>query len=112
MREPSYHQAPRAIDMCAPIGAGLRSLSGGLVHLAETAARTHNFTRGGYLFFAPAEPPKPRTHAADRTRSKRWRAGSKRTKKLARLARKHGRRTPFADPWRGWEPLGWIDETS
>jgi hypothetical protein len=64
-----------------------------------------------FLLFAPIPLGKPKTHAIDRTRSPRWRAGSKRTKKLARLARRAGRRTPFENPWKGWESLGWTTDS-
>lgn len=64
----------------------------------------------GSYFFAPLPKPAPKTHSADRTRSPRWRAGSRRTKKLGRLARRQGRRSPFADPFKGWTDLGWTYE--
>lgn len=53
----------------------------------------------------PVRPVKPRTRAADRTRSPRWRAGTRREKQAAR------RRRPVRDPWAGWTDLGWVDET-
>jgi hypothetical protein len=58
----------------------------------------------------PIPAPKARTHARDRTRSARWQAGSRRTRRLARAARGRGRRSRFADPWGGWEPMGWTTD--
>lgn len=59
-----------------------------------------------WVAWLPPDPPKIPTPAAGRTRSPRWRAGTRRTRKLAR------RRPcpPPADPFAGWKDLGWTEE--
>lgn len=106
----SYHVPPAG--QVAALDVTLRRFSdAGLEFVGMLNRHTEMYTGGAVMFFVPVERPKPKTHARDRTRSKRWQAGSKRIKKAARLARRQGRRTPFADPWRGWETMGCIDET-
>lgn len=59
-------------------------------------------------FWVPSSPVTPArrpTRSADRTRSARWRAGTRRTRRAA------ARRRPARDPWLGWHDLGWVDET-
>lgn len=94
------------VDISAKLGDGLQ-------RLAEGVRRTHKAMFGdrpGWYLAVALPPPRRRTHAADRTRSPRWRAGSRRTKKLARAARRQGRRTPFASPLKGWTDMGWMEE--
>lgn len=55
----------------------------------------------------PPRPAKRRTRSIDRTRSARWRAGSRRTRLLAR---RRGPCPPPRDPWAGWTDLGCISE--
>ncbi len=60
-------------------------------------------------FFAPLppDPRRPRTSSAARTRSARWQAGTRRTR---RLARRPGPSPAPADPMAGWQDLGWISQ--
>jgi len=63
-------------------------------------------------FLAPLPAKtRPKMSSADRTRSPRWRAGTRRTRRLAREARRQGRPTPLAGTWTGWVDLGWTDES-
>lgn len=55
-------------------------------------------------FVRPPAGPRRRTISADRTRSARWRAGSRRTRRLAA-----GRRRP-RDRWAGWQDMGWTTD--
>lgn len=119
-----YHRGGRAVDFTVSerVGGLIRDLAAELIKLREqsqpliafagTFRGTHIYTRGSAMFFVPARPRKPKTHAADRTRSKRRRAGSKRTKKAARLARR--RRTPASRGagWSGWTEMGWTTEAA
>lgn len=54
-------------------------------------------------FVRPQARKRRRTSSAERTRSARWRAGSRRTRRLAA-----GRRRP-RDRWAGWQDVGWTD---
>ena len=66
------------------------------------------------LFLIPPPPAKPKVHSRYRTRSPRWRAGTRHTKKQARAARAAGRRSALAPPltWEqaGWQKLGWTTD--
>lgn len=82
------------------------------VHFEITISTPPTFTRvladGREAWFwvpDPVRPVKRRTRAANRTRSGRWRAGTRREKRAAR------RRRPVRDPWTGWTDLGYVDET-
>lgn len=92
--------------------AGLKKIANGMLNLTGVTRRARIYTRGNAVFIVPEPVPKQRSHARDRTRSKRWLAGSRRIKKAARLARAQGRRSPYADQWRGWEPLGCTTDSS
>jgi hypothetical protein len=60
-------------------------------------------------------PPKPRTRSADRTRSRRWRAGTRRARRRIAAARRQGLPHPFPPPrWTRWQTMGAVvifDET-
>jgi hypothetical protein len=55
---------------------------------------------GGFLIFDELRTgPKQRTRAADRTRSKQWRGGTRRGRRQVAAARKLGLAHPFAKPF-------------
>lgn len=68
------------------------------------------FTRGEALFFVPIPPPKPRSHAADRTRSPRWRAGTRRHRRLARRGLLSRPAKPPVVLPDSWQDLGWCSD--
>lgn len=59
-----------------------------------------------WIAWIPPEPPHVRTAAAGRTRSPRWRAGTRRTRKMARRRPN----PPPADPFANWTQMGWTEE--
>ncbi len=79
-------------------------LGADLLRLAAHVRRTH-----GVVFATPLrKPPKQRSRAADRTRSKRYRAGTRRTRRQVQNARKAGLPHPLAAnaPFTGWHQMG------
>ncbi len=71
---------------------------------------SHDLSRPAWFVApAPTPPAKRRTRSIDRTRSARWRAGSRRTR---RHAHRRGPCPPPRDPWAGWTNAGWIAEDS
>lgn len=81
-----------------------------LMQMAGPVRRDH----AGFLIIADlGVEPKQRTRAADRTRSKRWRAGTRRARQQIAAARKLGLPNPYAKPGQGF-PYGWqqIESTS
>jgi hypothetical protein len=78
----------RIAEYAEQAAAALRSMADGIEKIVR--AYLPAFAR-----VTKEQLPKRRSHAADRTRSPRWRAGSRRTRRLARTQRKpggHGRR--------------------
>lgn len=104
MTERSDHLAPQAVDVQAPRTyaewfSRWSRFTDEFRACADWIRHVHAHLGAGLaaMVAVPLPAAKSRTHASDRTRSKRWRAGSRRTKKLTRLARARGRATPRPD---------------
>jgi hypothetical protein len=115
--DPKYQTTPLTVDAdtnaeYAERWRRINEIHGPLLRVRDAAGNTIAILGQSAWFFVPSPPRKPKTHAVDRTRSPRWRAGSRRTKQLTQAAKRRGRRSPFADPLKGWTDLGWTtDET-
>lgn len=67
-----------------------RLTAGDLLHLARPVRRTHE------PHDTAPKPPNRRSRASDRTRSKRWRSGTRRTRRQVEVARRRGLPHPLS----------------
>lgn len=108
----SWHDQPRAVDVT--VSRETMTFVRGFTNLlqaAQTAAAL--LSRPGMMLIGRMPPRRPpATSSADRTRSPRWRAGTRRTRRMARAAKRRGRRSHTAGPLIGWTDLMWVDETA
>jgi len=103
-------------DYHTPGGCGVQALDiRGLTHAQFMTARRAAATLDEHRYLAPAgamyigpqlDPPRPPTPAAARTRSSRWAAGTRRTRRLSRRLPN----PPAAHPFARWADMGWTEE--
>lgn len=86
----SYHQPPRAMDLQAPAAVypSRQEFFAAYRRFMSSCAGTIMLCNN----FSAAARGRAKTSAADRTRSPRWRAGTRRRRKMAQKARQQARR--------------------